>query len=508
MPAWNPVTGHLLVAGKIVDGLPPSAHNWYMMRGVSKSFPNGAFYFDAWPMMEPMLIIHDPVMTQQVTSHPGVGATKPAILKDWFYPITAGPSLFDHNGQPWKYLHSMFSPGFSNNNIMQEVPVMVDRTLIYRDILRQKAKQDECFELEPLALNLILDIIGEVLLNIKLDHQRKPHPLAETMVQQLKLKFTYTPQNLLACFSPFLKYKMWSNSRRLDKYIRDHLEQRFQAYRSNKPCGQTESFRSVMDLAIEHYMSQPGKTAATTLDAEFLSMATRNMRMFFFAGYDSTASSLVYAYHNLWTHPETLARMCQEHDEVFGPDVDAVPQLIRENPTLVNSLPYTLAVIKESMRLFPVAGGILEGSADLVVVDAEGNKYPTKDFSVLISHYNVQRNPRYWPRPNEFLPERWLVEPHHELYPPKGGWRVFEHGPRLCIGQQLVMTEIKTILACTARSFEIRHCYAELDGDKQLDLSGVDDSRAYMFEHGAAHPVGGYPCRVSLSDYVPGQRKQ
>ena len=66
------------------------------------------------------------------------------------------------------------------------------------------------------------------------------------------------------------------------------------------------------------------------------------------------------------------------------------------------------------------------------------------------------------------------------------------------------MTEIKAVLACTVREFDIRECYAEVDGSKKIDLDGVAGQRAYMIDAGAAHPTGKYPCRVSLSGYKPG----
>jgi cytochrome P450 len=112
------------------------------------------------------------------------------------------------------------------------------------------------------------------------------------------------------------------------------------------------------------------------------------------------------------------------------------------------------------------------------------------------------RNPKFWPRAEDFVPERWLVEPGHELYPPKGGWRPFEHGARMCPGQQQVMTEIKAVLACTVREFNIKDAYAEVDAGKRINLRGVAGQRAYMIEAGAAHPNGKYPCRVYLSGYV------
>lgn len=126
-----------------------------------------------------------------------------------------------------------------------------------------------------------------------------------------------------------------------------------------------------------------------------------------------------------------------------------------------------------------------------------------------MSHYVLQNDPRTFPRADEFLPERWLVEAGYELYPPKGAWRPFEHGTRLCLGQALVMSEIKAILACTVREYELEECYDEMDtaAGRKFDLSGVAGERAYMYEAGAAHPKGGYPCRVRNSGYVPGGGK-
>ena len=60
-------------------------------------------------------------------------------------------------------------------------------------------------------------------------------------------------------------------------------------------------------------------------------------------------------------------------------------------------------------------------------------RYPTENFGTLILHDTLQRHPDYWAQAEEFLPERWLVEPEHPLYPPKNAFRAFEIGPRNCM---------------------------------------------------------------------------
>lgn len=109
----------------------------------------------------------------------------------------------------------------------------------------------------------------------------------------------------------------------------------------------------------------------------------------------------------------------------------------------------------------------------------------------------MHRSPKYWPRPDEFVPERWLVGPEHELYPQKGAWRAFEHGPRNCIAQDLVMVELSVLLVMVAREFEFRNCYEEWDMlKKEKGRKRYRGERAYQIEEGAAHPADGYPCRV------------
>lgn len=58
--------------------------------------------------------------------------------------------------------------------------------------------------------------------------------------------------------------------------------------------------------------------------------------------------------------------MIQEHDDIFGKDLAGVSKLLREQPHLINNLSYTLAVIKESLRLYPVASTIRSGGPEYV----------------------------------------------------------------------------------------------------------------------------------------------
>lgn len=290
----------------------------------------------------------------------------------------------------------------------------------------------------------------------------------------------------------------------LNGHIETQIGERVEAYRSEKTQDENEQFKSILDVALEAYYSDSGRLPSEPVAPDFLQMLYSQMRMFFFAGYDSTTPTMVYCCYTIWKHPDVLSRLQAEHDSVLGRNVPAASDKITENPAILNSLTYTNAVIKETMRFFPAANGIRQGCRDLMLRDREGNDYPTDGCPVQVNHMRTQRDPNIWVRTDEFLPERFLVEPGHELYPPKGAWRAFEYGPRMCTGQALVIKELKAFLALVAGEFDIMECYDEFDGGWKPDLSNVFGDNVYQVEAGSAHPRNQYPCRISLSGYQAG----
>ena len=289
----------------------------------------------------------------------------------------------------------------------------------------------------------------------------------------------------------------WYNGRVMDRYIEKEVEKRFKEYQQDKSKSEGKC-ESIIDLALQDYMADPSRIGKNTLNLEFKTFAKRNMRLLLFAGHDSTGSTISYCYYNLSKNPGALARIRAEHNSVLGTDLSKAGPAVSADPHLLNKIPYTNAVIKETLRLFPPASSIRQGLEGVDLVDEEGNHYPTANCMVHILHLTMQRDPRYFVRPNEFLPERWLVGPEDPLYPKvKGAWRPFEYGPRNCIGQLLVMLDVKVALALTVREFDIKPAYEEWDKlNPRKDNLSVDGERAYMVDKGAAHPVDEFPCRV------------
>jgi cytochrome P450 len=295
-------------------------------------------------------------------------------------------------------------------------------------------------------------------------------------------------------WNPMRPLTEWYNGKTMDRYIGAELDKRYEDWRTNEPSTRA---KSVMDIAIAAYMGE--RKGAANLDPEFKKWAIVQIRLFLFAGHDSTAATIVYSLYMLSKHPDDLAKVRAELDAVFGEGVDTAVNVLKRNPEQINKLPYITAVIKETLRLFPPAAGMRGGLPGVILRDKSGNTYPTEDVNIWVIHGAIQRNPNYWHEPLKFLPERWLVEPGHALYPPKGGWRPFEFGPRNCVGQTLAMLDMKITLAMTVREFNIHDQYAEWDRlHPSTGIKTVYGERAYQIPQGAAHPVHGFPCKVTM----------
>ena len=517
MPKHSIFFGHLLAIKPYVDRLPSDAHGFLAFGHMAREYPGGIFYLDLWPFIGPLMICTSATAAIQATQKTILAARKPTSLHAWFYSIAGGPNLFTMHENEWRSWRNVFNPGFSQAHLFSLVPDIVRETLEYRKTLKHYATEGDMFQLDEVTLWFTMDLIGAIVLyatfrqceapaslifsrEAHLDSRRTKNPLATALLSQLRWKLSVQELNPLERWNPVRPVIEWLNSRQMNSYIGKELDQRYADYSANLALGNPPQSKSVISLVLKDYLEQNrAEKPSPTLDRTFRSIATNQIRTFLFAGHDTTSSTICHMYYLLSKSPSALAKLRAEHDSVLGTDPSAAASLLSRDPHLLNQLAYTLAVIKETMRLFPPASGIRAGVEGVSLTGDDGQAYPTGRTMVWILHQAMQRHPSYWKHPNDFLPDRWLVGPDHPLYPVKGAWRPFEHGPRNCIGQGLVILELKVVLALTVREFDVRDAYAEYDRLHPRNGSvTVEGERAYQIEKGGAHPADRFPCRVSL----------
>lgn len=152
-------------------------------------------------------------------------------------------------------------------------------------------------------------------------------------------------------------------------------------------------------------------------------------------------------------HPDILKRLRDEHDTVFSPDLDVTIELLNQDPSRTNSLEYTNAVIKETLRFYPIGFTIRTAPTGVNTISHDGHKYPVGHGAMVIPNaHSTHMDPALWKAPHQFVPDRFLGQENSERN--RFAWRPFERGPRACIAQDLAMDELRVMLLITARWFD------------------------------------------------------
>lgn len=169
------------------------------------------------------------------------------------------------------------------------------------------------------------------------------------------------------------------------------------------------------------------------------------------AGHETTANTLAFALHLLASHPSVQASVHDEVDAVVGGRGadDARPE-----PSDADRLPLCRAVVSEALRLYPPSW--MMGRQALVSHQVGDHVIEPGDL-VLLPQWVVHHDPRWWPQPFSFDPERWLDgagsgsgdRPRWAFFP-------FGAGLRRCIGEGFAWTEAVLGLATIARRWRLR----------------------------------------------------
>ncbi|KAM9770202.1 cytochrome P450 4V8 [Menidia menidia] len=173
---------------------------------------------------------------------------------------------------------------------------------------------------------------------------------------------------------------------------------------------------------------------------------------FMFEGHDTTAASMNWALHLMGSHPEVQKKVHQELQEVFGESDRPI------NTEDLKKLKYLECVIKEALRLFPSVPFFARSLCDDCHI--KGFNIP-KGTNVIIITYALHRDPRYFPEPEEFRPDRFL--PENSAGRPPYAYVPFSAGLRNCIGQRFALMEEKVVLASILRNFSVEACQGRED---------------------------------------------
>ncbi len=163
----------------------------------------------------------------------------------------------------------------------------------------------------------------------------------------------------------------------------------------------------------------------------------------FMAGHETTANTLAWTWYLLSQAPEIEAKLHEEIDGVLGGRTPNLADLPR--------LPYTRAIIDETLRLYPPVPFLAREAVRDVTLQ---RRLFRKGSLVIVVPWLLHRHKSLWDDPDAFLPERFLPGAARPI--DKYAYVPFAVGPRVCAGMAFGIAETVLSLATLAQAFRLR----------------------------------------------------
>jgi cytochrome P450 len=338
--------------------------------------------------------------------------------------VFLGNSLLVSEGEEHTRQRRLIQPAFHRARIAGYAKVMADETKKWIETLQAGKEIDLAVEMNRLTLA----VVGETLFGYGVSDEA--HEIAKSL--------TVVIENFNLMLLPFWKifYRVPTKRNLRLREAQDRLEKTiYTLIAQRRKDGRDHGDLLSMLLAAEDAENPQKRLTDTEIRDQALTL--------FLAGHETTANALSWTWHLLGKHEDVRLKMKAEIDSVIGPD--RLPGL--EDCA---GLPYTTAVLSESMRIFPPVWVVGRRALEDVTI---GDYEVPKRTIVITSQYLIHRDERFWPNALEFKPERWLDE-QAVAARPKFAYFPFGGGGRVCIGDAFAWTEGVILLAVMARRWK------------------------------------------------------
>jgi cytochrome P450 len=335
-----------------------------------------------------------------------------------------GNGLLLSEGEFWRRQRKLIQPAFHQERIAAYADIMTG----YTERMLASWSDGQTLDIHAAMMHLTLGIVAKTLFDADVSREAEDVDAALTVLMGKFLRQAGLAL-LLPAWVPLPTSQLLKRAvSRLDKVIYGIIEHR---RASGKMSG------DLLSVLLQ------------VRDDEGVGMTDRQLHdeitTLFLAGHETTANVLSWTWFLLGQNPGVEEKLIQELGQVLGgrvPTPDDLPQLV-----------FTDMLLRESMRLYPPVWVI--GRRALAPFRLGEYELPA-DTNVLISQLILHKDPRYFPEPQRFNPDRWSANDSRTASLPRFAYFPFGGGPRVCIGAGFAMMEAVLLLATIAQQFRIQ----------------------------------------------------
>lgn len=334
--------------------------------------------------------------------------------------LVTGEGLLSADTSEWKRQRPMVQPAFHREtltSIVAHVATAAERIIDDWNALPEGAVVD----IDAVIMNAALEVVGHALFGSDLSTDADALTTATLDALDVVIARARVPITPPAWVPTPGNRKLSSSVAALDRAVHSMLDSR----------GVREVPADMLDLLI------------TARDDEGHALTEAEIRdqvvTFIVAGHETVASALTWTFALLAENPEVMRTLQAEVDAVLG---GKAAQFVN-----YQRLPYTRAVIDETLRLYPPAWLITRNSLG---DDVLGGYEVPQGSLIIMSPWLLHRHPDIWPNPDSFEPQRFIDgDIDRSAFIPFGA------GPRQCIGRDFAYVEAVLLLASLVAHFDV-----------------------------------------------------
>ncbi|XP_075984134.1 cytochrome P450 6B2-like [Anticarsia gemmatalis] len=410
-----------------------------LLQDLCQKFPN-APYFGVYYGTEPTLVVKDPelvktVMTKDFYFFSGRETSK------YIHRESLIQNLFFFYGDEWKVLRQNLTPLFSSAKMKNMFHLIEKCSLVFENMLDQEAKISKDIEARHFMARYTMDCVGSCAFGVDTNTMEQTSDNPFTAVGN---SITETPtfrsfKNIARAIWPAIFYGLGFRSfpKNVETFFYQLLTNIFEG-RQYKPTSRHDFVDLMLKLkndkgmtgdSITNMKSGSGKKVSLEINDDLL---VAQCFLFFAAGYETSATTLSFTMYELAKHPEIQERVLQEVDEYLRRNDNVLKY------ECITEMPYLDACIDEALRLYPVLGVLTrEVVEDYTLPDGLRLE---KGLRVHLPVYYMQRNPDFFPEPEEYKPERFYGDNKRDIKPYT--YMPFGEGPRICIGMRFAKMQM------------------------------------------------------------------
>lgn len=392
--------------------------------------------------LKPTLVLNDVDLIKQITIKDFNYFTDRRIFVTEKIDPLFGKSLFSLTGQKWKSMRSTLSPAFSSSKMKTMFTLISDMAEQFTDHLSKRTYSNNIVSLEmkDLFTRFANDVIATSAFGINCDsiqdrnnefYKMGQKTILDGFSDSIKI-FGYT---LSPTIMEFLSIRLFDE--KVTAFFRDIVVNTIKI---------REEKRIVRPDMI-HLLMEARKGNSELSNEDIASQAI----FFFFAGFETTSTLLCHLANELAQNIEVQERLQKEIDETIKKHGKKVSY------EGLMDMKYLDMVVNETLRKWPTVPVIDRKCIQEYVIPATGDDEEDlviqKDDNIWIPIYGVHRDPKYFPNPDKFDPERFSAENIENIK--SHSYLPFGIGPRNCIGARFALMEAKILYFYILSQFNI-----------------------------------------------------